>query len=184
MGNLWIFYILGYGCIWAGMILADKKRGKRIEDPETYRGRTKMQMVGFGMLPQVLPLVPAFFISISSGVVFWAGFFIFMSGIFFDLISMLSFSKNLEGLNTKGIYRWSRNPMYMGGFLFLFGLNIMGADLSFANSFLLVLTLLWMGTTHWHVLREEAFLSDKYGDSYEEYFNQTPRYFGWNNRKK
>ena len=184
MGNLWIFFILGYGFIWIGMILASKKRGKAIEDPETYRGRTIMQIIGLGMVPQVLPLFPAFFIRISSGALFWSGFIIFMSGIFLDLISMFSFSKETEGLNTKGIYRWSRNPMYLGGFLFLLGLNIMGAALSLANIFMFVLTLLWTGITHWHVLQEEKFLSKKYGDSYIAYLLQTPRYIGILRRKK
>lgn len=30
---------------------------------------------------------------------------------------------------------------------------------------------------HWNALLEEAFLVHKYGDSYREYMNRTPRYF-------
>jgi len=32
--NLWLFFVLGYGIIWASMIWASRKRGKPIEDHE------------------------------------------------------------------------------------------------------------------------------------------------------
>ena len=35
--NLWLFFVPGYGIIWASMIWANRKRGKAIEDPELYQ---------------------------------------------------------------------------------------------------------------------------------------------------
>lgn len=50
--NLWILFTLGYGIIWASMALANRKRGKPIEDPEdpelykTPNGAQNLQMHG------------------------------------------------------------------------------------------------------------------------------------------
>jgi len=75
-------------------------------------------------------------------------------------------------LVTDGIFAWLRNPMYVGGTLFLIGLSIL-----LASDWILVLTLLFAVVMHYGVvLREERYLEAKFGDDYRRYKASVPRY--------
>ncbi len=73
-----------------------------------------------------------------------------------------------------GIYTRMRNPMYVGGILILVALAI-----SLASDWTLVLTIVVVPVIHYGVvLREERYLAAKFGEPYERYMKQVPRY-GW-----
>ncbi len=176
--NLWIFACIGYALIWIGMIWANRKRGAPIEDPEIYSFSDRKFMTVTVMLPTVALFIAAIFIPLSDGVLFRCGFIIFASGIIINLVSMYSFARNTDGLNRGGIYRFSRNPMYIGGFLFIVGLNLMGWRVSAINSVFCILSLIWVAATHRTVLQEESFLEYRYGDTFTAYRHAVPRYLG------
>jgi len=178
MNNLWLYLVIGYAIIWAAMIWADKKRGQPIEDVGLYQRISRKQMALMGYLPLLALLGTSIFIPVNSGTLFWIGLGLVCLGVVLNCIAMVSFSKMPGGLNTDGIYRFSRNPMYVGGFIFLAGLNVIGWRLSFPNIVFAALTLLWAAATHWTVLQEEAFLSAKYGHAYEAFKRTIPRYIG------
>ncbi len=76
-----------------------------------------------------------------------------------------------DGFVRRGPYRFTRNPQYLGTVVLLFGLGLV------ANSFglwishgLLILVFLM---TPWC---EEPWLQEQYGEVYEEYRRQTPRF--------
>jgi protein-S-isoprenylcysteine O-methyltransferase Ste14 len=77
-------------------------------------------------------------------------------------------------LATIGIYRFLRNPMYVGlGFL------TAGLGISFGSDWTLVLLIPAAIVMHYGVvLREERYLLDKFGDAYRSYKASVPRY-GW-----
>lgn len=176
MNHLWLYLVIGYAIIWAAMIWADRKRGQPIEDVGLYQRISKRQIALRGYLPLLALLVVSVFIPANAGALFWVGLGLALVGVALNCIAMYSFSKMPGGLNTNGIYRFSRNPMYVGGFLFLVGLNIIGWRFSFANIAFAALTLVWAGATHWTVLEEEAFLIGKYGRAYDEFKRKIPRY--------
>jgi protein-S-isoprenylcysteine O-methyltransferase Ste14 len=76
-------------------------------------------------------------------------------------------------LVTGGIFAWMRNPMYVGLILLLAGLAIaLGSDGA------LVLVLPAALILHFGVVkREERYLAAKFGESYQTYMSQVPRYF-------
>jgi protein-S-isoprenylcysteine O-methyltransferase Ste14 len=77
-------------------------------------------------------------------------------------------------LVTSGIYKWLRNPMYVGGTLMLAGLGI-----AFASDWMLLLLIPTALLLHFGVvLREERYLEAKFGDEYRRYKARVPRY-GW-----
>lgn len=78
---------------------------------------------------------------------------------------------------TRGIYRISRHPIYLSGFLVYTGMGI-----SCASWVVLLCAFLWI--VIWSILapHEEMFLIEKYGDSYREYLNRTPRWIGFPNK--
>jgi len=82
--------------------------------------------------------------------------------------------KPVATLVTDGIFGRMRNPMYVGGILFLAGLSI-----ALASSWMLVMTILSAFVLHFGVVkREERYLTAKFGEPYRRYMASVPRY-GW-----
>lgn len=71
-----------------------------------------------------------------------------------------------------GAYRFTRNPMYLGMLLIVLGLSLVfSLDWGIA-----ILPLLW-AALHWGVvLREEAYLTEKFGDDYKALLKATRRW--------
>jgi protein-S-isoprenylcysteine O-methyltransferase Ste14 len=79
-----------------------------------------------------------------------------------------------SALVSGSIYRWLRNPMYVGLTLLLAGLSI-----ALAGDWMLVMTAVFALVIHFGVVkREERYLEGKFGDAYRAYKAQVPRY-GW-----
>ncbi|MBA7624306.1 hypothetical protein ES703_31713 [subsurface metagenome] len=74
---------------------------------------------------------------------------------------------------SRGLYRYSRHPMYVTMFVFLLGLGIVSA-----SWVLLLLFIVFVVGCVVFVNIEEQSCLDKYGDSYREYMNRTPRWIG------
>ena len=71
-----------------------------------------------------------------------------------------------------GIYALMRNPMYVGGTLFLAGLAIL-----LASDWMLVMTIVFVPVIHVGVVkREERYLEAKFGEPYRQYKTRVPRY--------
>ena len=77
-------------------------------------------------------------------------------------------------LVTDGIFRWTRNPIYVG-----FDLLFVGTFLLLGRLVFLVLALVLIGMFHFVMLREERFLAQEYGDAYREYCSRVGRYVSW-----
>jgi protein-S-isoprenylcysteine O-methyltransferase Ste14 len=82
--------------------------------------------------------------------------------------------KTSSALVTAGIFRWLRNPMYVGFTLCLAGLAVL-----LASDWTLVMTVAFVAVLHFGVVkREERYLEAKFGDAYRRYKETVPRY-GW-----
>ncbi|MBI5466150.1 MAG: isoprenylcysteine carboxylmethyltransferase family protein [Candidatus Kerfeldbacteria bacterium] len=83
-----------------------------------------------------------------------------------------------NGLVTSGIYGWCRNPIYLGFFITWVGY---GLTFGLLHLWLLapVCVYAWvMAVQHYHrwVIAEEKFLAQRYGQVYEVYCQEVPRY--------
>lgn len=74
-------------------------------------------------------------------------------------------------LKTKGIFRFSRNPLYVSVFLIC-----VASLLYYPNQVNLVLVAYGIFVHHKIILGEEKFLSEKFGAQWEEYRNKVRRY--------
>ena len=74
---------------------------------------------------------------------------------------------------TKGVYRISRHPIYLGGFLVYLGIGIACASWLF-----ILLALAWIILWLIAVPSEENDLIKKYGNAYRKYMDRTPRWIG------
>ena len=173
--NLWLSFVLGYGIIWALMIWANRKRGKSIEDHELYKFHGK-KVVVIGWIWLIAVFSISLFAPVNFGLLSWIGLPFFIIGIALNVVSMHSFAQFTGGLNTTGIYRHSRHPMYLGGFFFLMGLCLMGWSMSVWSIAFLALFILSLPYYHWTALLEESFLEHKYGEAYLKYKQSVPRY--------
>lgn len=82
--------------------------------------------------------------------------------------------KGSTSLVTRGIYRISRNPAFLG-----FDLIYIGIGISFFNIVLLVVSLVGIVMMHLQILEEEKFLIEAFGIEYKKYREQVGRYFIW-----
>jgi protein-S-isoprenylcysteine O-methyltransferase Ste14 len=77
-------------------------------------------------------------------------------------------------LVTSGVFRWMRNPIYVG-----FALLVGGIGVALASDWTLVMLLPGAAILHYGVvLREERYLTAKFGAAYRRYCDAVPRY-GW-----
>ncbi|MFW9890084.1 MAG: methyltransferase family protein [Candidatus Thorarchaeota archaeon] len=172
--NLWIFDIGGYAIAYPLRMWAEKKRGMPFEDPDLTSQRRVMMPAAIWM---IAGLGISVFVPISFGALLGAGLVIAVIGMVLVGIVFYSFA-NQPGLATEGIHRYSRNPNYIGWTVYFLGLTLIGWSESIWSIFFLAYLIYTAGYLHWNVLQEEKFLMEKYGMSYREYLDTTPRYFG------
>ncbi len=134
-------------------------------------------------------IIPAELISIylntsriSYAAVRWAGLVLVLLGNLSFIVAMItmrdSWRAGIPGtdkteLVTKGIFRVSRNPAFLG-----FDLTYIGFLLAFDNAVLLVFTLFVIVAMHLQIMEEEKFLKSAFGEQYLVYKKKTGRYFG------
>ena len=82
-----------------------------------------------------------------------------------------AFGINSEGLMKAGPYKVSRNPQILGGYLFVIGPTLQWPSL-YAIGWILIYAII----AHWMILTEEEHLLRIFGQAYEEYCSEVPRY--------
>ena len=105
---------------------------------------------------------------------FYIGLIVYLAGLVLIVITMINFAATpMNKPVTKGVYRYSRNPMFIGWFLLYFGIAI--ACISWIY---IVITVLFILITAYLSPFEEAITLEHYGKAYEEYMNRTPKWIG------
>ena len=178
-----------YGIYFAKM-LAQKRRG--IQTRQIGRRKEKsIHTVELLMSIATLGAPIAQLMSIAFG---WnhlpagAGFTGFLIGMLGDGIFLLSVlcmkdswragipDKDKTELVTTGIYRYSRNPAFLG-----FDFMYIGVLLMYGNLLTLGFSVFAMVMLHLQILQEERYLANTFGAPYREYCGRVARYLG---RKK
>jgi protein-S-isoprenylcysteine O-methyltransferase Ste14 len=106
----------------------------------------------------------------------YVGLPITLIGLVVIILVLVAWIKTLGGQPvTRGVYRFSRHPMYVAMVLILFGVSIISASWVF----LLFAIITEVGVTRpFSVKIEEAQCLGHYGNAYQEYMNRTPRWIG------
>ncbi len=172
--SLWVFPLTWFMLTWVLWIIADKLRGTPIENREDHRN-PKIFILS---IPSMLALlIVSIFTPIVSGLLFWMGFIFQLIAAFIYILSIIAFIKSKTGLNKIGIYRISRNPMYVAAILLFIGLALMAWSAGVLTGVLLSIITLWkIIAFYWVIRHEESFLESKYGNDYIEYKKVVPRY--------
>jgi protein-S-isoprenylcysteine O-methyltransferase Ste14 len=124
-----------------------------------------------------LAITDRFFRSTAAA---WVGVGLCLGGVSILVFSLVSFGSSLRvgidaeqpgRLVTTGIFAVSRNPIYVGFFLFL-----CGQFLAFPSWTTLTAVAFAAVLFHRQVLREEEFMRQRYGQEYTEYCRRVRRY--------
>lgn len=176
------FYIIYLLKMWA-----QKRQGictqqiDRRKGPSIHRVEICMSIATVGIIPAQL-LSIAFGWSHLPDNARFTGFCLGMLGDLIFLISVLCMrnswrvgipDKDRTELVTTGIYRFSRNPAFLG-----FDLQYLGVLLMFGNGLTAGFTVFAAVMLHLQILQEERYLTETFGTPYLEYRKQVFRYLG------
>ena len=170
--NAWIFIIpfIVYWFVGIKFLFS-----KRMPDSPPLKGK-KVNIISWIL---VLIMFGSFFYSIfvpfKVGLIWFPiGLVVYLVGLVLITFSMVSFATTpLDKPVTKGIYRYSRNPMFFGFFLVYFGIGI--ACISWVYLLITVVSIL---TMVYLSPFEEAITLGHYGKAYKEYMKRTPKWIG------
>ena len=105
---------------------------------------------------------------------FIIGLIVYLVGLLLIILTMIDFATTpIDKPVTKGFYRYSRNPMFIGFFLVYAGISV--ACISWVY---LVLTILFILSVQYLSHFEEAITLGQYGEAYKEYMKRTPKWIG------
>lgn len=103
---------------------------------------------------------------------FYLGLACYLSGLLLCAAAMVSFSAPDEtGLNRNGMYRLSRNPMYVAYFVCFVGMALLTR-----SPVLLGAVFVFQVSAHWIILAEERWCIETFGPAYRRYMERVGRY--------
>jgi len=136
-------------------------------------GREKAAYLFYQLSNALIILYPPFLKIQTKPPLFFIALFIYILGISVLIIATVDFAKpEQSGINTNGIYKISRNPMYIGYFIYFPGCVLLTRSI-----FLFISLLVFQLAAHWIILSEERWCVNKFGTEYINYMNKVKRYF-------
>jgi protein-S-isoprenylcysteine O-methyltransferase Ste14 len=127
------------------------------------------------MLIDLMAIVYSIFLPFQLGTIwFYAGLAIFLIGLAVLTVASINFvSTPMNVPIIRGIYRYSRHPLYLASSLIYLSVGIASASWVFLLIFIVQLISMNIAA-----VGEERYCLDKYGGAYREYMGKTPRWIG------
>jgi protein-S-isoprenylcysteine O-methyltransferase Ste14 len=120
-------------------------------------------------ITEFISFIPAFIFRVL-GVVFLSIFLpIFISGIYY--LERRGAVGQSDTLRTYGIYKYTRNPMYVG-----ISMTIIAVGLILLNTGVIIAGVIWFCITFIQCKREEVDLLNRFGKEYKDYKRRTPMF--------
>ena len=176
--NAWILSLLFFVSMFVpNLFLSEegKKGNKRLEGFVTSNKTEKLLAWSTHIVIWPVVILYSIFLPLKLGTVWlYVGLIIFVLGLAMNVMITISAASTPLGKPiTEGVYRISRHPIYLAGFMIFAGIGIASA-----SWVILLCALLWIVFLSIVMPDEERFCLDKYGDAYREYMNKTPRWIG------
>lgn len=144
---------------------------KKIKRDDSFRFIYQLSSIMF-----ILAIIVSFFLPIVfDSIFFYIGIVLWTAGIIIVSSVCISWVKTpTDKPVTTGMYKYSRNPMYISFFFAYIGIGLV------SNSWIfLIITFVYMMITVLFVKYEENFCLERYGDKYKSYMKKTPRWIGF-----
>jgi len=154
----------------------------RIHNPSGLFNKKEKKIANISMTIAFASYIYSIFVPLKLGTAwFYVGLFVYLVGLIFGTTAQIDFVRPpLDEPATKGAYRFSRNPMYLGMFLIYIGIGI--ACVSWIYLLVAVVDIILDNKVF--IIAEERWCLEHYGDTYREYMNRTPRWIGIPKSKK
>ena len=173
--NAWLF-MSSFLLQWLAVSLSGKRVSQRTGHPSDMKRSKSDRRIGMAtMITWLIATIYSIFLPLQLGTIWlYTGLGFFLAGLIILTIATLNFAtappdKPITG----GFYRYSRHPMYLSMFLIYIGTSLASASWLF-----LLLTIATVVLTRPVAILEERYCLGKYGESYREYMNRTPRWIG------
>ena len=172
--NAWIFCLSVQIAGITVISLINRKALKKVTAVPQLNKKEKINGVIENVLYWSL-LIYTIFVPLKIGTLwFYTGLPISLLAAIMYITALVNYATTpLDAPAIKGMYRISRNPVYFSAYLLF-----IGAGIASASWVLLLGTILWIIMDRFHIITEERFCLEKYGDVYREYKNRVPRYIG------
>jgi len=137
------------------------------------KGVEKFALWFYQLATIFLIVFPVFYDINLKGWVNYTGLGIYILSIILYMKSTYDFTKTSgNGVNKEGLFKISRNPMYIAFFLYFVGISLL------INSwwYFLIVAILQI-SVHYIILSEERWCKEEFGDEYKKYMQKVRRYF-------
>ena len=181
--NVWIFMVPALLML---LLLFPLMMRKRVPGGPTHvpcKSKTILMVASISKFIYFPAVIYSFFLPIKLGTIwFYVGLPITLVGLVGAIIVFVDYAITPAGEPvTRGIYRYSRHPIYVTGIFLFLGVSI----ISVSWIFLLFAIVFAVGVTRPYFIKiEEAQCLGHYGASYREYMNRTPRWLGMPKSRK
>src|SRR4030042_814750 len=174
--GLWNVWILVFPLVLIPAVLTSVKKGV-FKKTESNVNLSKSERIVFAFSKVVLALLFLYSIFLPLKLVtlwFYVGLPISLLGIAMYIIVSVNIANTpVDRPVTKGLYHYSRHPMYIASIPAL-----VGAGIASASCLFLLLSVLFVVTHLMNGIFEERLCLEAYGSVYQDYLDRTPRWIG------
>jgi len=173
--NAWIFILPILLLIFIGNRLTKKRKMESLSEYISDFSKKGKILLTILVLPILGSYLYSIFLPLKLGTIwFYIGFVIYLVGLIIQIIAWQNLANaSVDKPVTKGVYRISRNPMYIGDFLTFFAIAIVSLSWIF-----LLVVIISVINNYIAIISEERECLVKYGDEYQEYLDRIPRWIG------
>ena len=173
--NAWIFIIPELLLMFIGNKAIKKREMLSVSESLSESGRKMKNLITALTVPIFGAYLYSIFLPLKLNTVwFYIGLITYLLGFSIQITAWQNLAtSSVDKPVTKGIYHFSRNPMYIGEFLVYLGIAIACISWVF-----LLIAIDYVALSYvWAKFEEEECLK-KYGDSYREYMDRIPKWIG------
>lgn len=171
--NAWILFPFQLPSVYFEVV--NKEAMKRFRTKPSYSKNERiLDRIANNVIP-IITIVYSIFLPLKIGTVwFYVGLFVYLLAVIINTVAVQNFASTpLDEPVTKGVYRISRHPSSFGLFLMDIGIGVACTSWIF-----LLCAIVYIILTHILLPTEERFCLAKYGNTYREFMNGTPKWIG------
>jgi len=169
--NAW-FFSLPMVVIFAYVSVFHRDTVKRMADMTGYARKEKAVAVLASLAPYPFMILTVFTPLSSNKAALFVGSVLYATGLMGFVSAVIGYTTTHPGeLSTRGIYKISRNPMYVSALLMFTSIVIMTLNVLLAVLLPVIIIL-----HHKMIQAEENACARQFGKTYERYREHTPRY--------
>ncbi len=173
--NAWFFILPQILLMWIGSRILHRRKMASLSESLSEFSKAEKKVLNILTVLIFGSYIYSIFLPMKTSTIwFYIGLSIYTLGIITQIVAWQNLATtSVDNPVTKGLYHFSRNPMYVGDFLIYTGITI--ACLSWI--FLVVLILAIFLDRLWAISEERECIK-KYGETYREYMEKIPRWIG------